>query len=135
METEEYSNDIVSFRVEKGILYGKYLVDKINLEAALKATAFRKKITQGKAYPALADISGVKEVDRDTRSYFSKEAGEDMKAVAVVMSNPVTKMMANFFMKFNQPEYPIRFFTDQNEAKEWLERFVGVEKVKYEKSS
>jgi hypothetical protein len=124
MVTKEFHNDVISIQIKDGILFGEYLVDKVDLEGATLATNFRKEITQNEAYPAFVDVSLVKEVSREARSFFAQEAGEDLKAIAVVVRNPVTRMMVNFFMKFNQPGYPIKFFTKDQEALEWLQQYV-----------
>jgi hypothetical protein len=127
MAEEIHNNGIVTFHIRDGIVFGNYIVEKVELEDAVSATEFRKTITGNRAYPAYADLSGVKEVSREARSYFSKEAGEDLKAIALIIRNPVTRMMANFFMKFNQPHYPIRFFTSDQDAVKWLKQFVDEE--------
>ncbi len=124
MTTEKYENDFLRVEIRDGILYGTYLVESLDLEGAIAATEFRKKISGERVFPALVDVSSFKQVSREARSYFAKEAGEDMKAIAVLVKNPVTRMMVNFFMKFNSPGYPIRFFTAKHEANTWLSQFV-----------
>jgi hypothetical protein len=118
-------NDLVSFEVIEGILYGRYKVTEINLETAKLATSFRKQITEGNPMPAIADISMVKLVPKDTREYFSSaQAGEDISAMAVIINNPVARTIGNFFLKFHQPKYPFRFFTSVDEATNWIKQFV-----------
>jgi len=129
MEVKNYSNGVIDICIRGGIVFGTYLVDKVELDDAISATQFRKEITNNVTYPAFADLSSVKEVSREARSYFSNEAGEDLKAIALIIKNPVTKMMANFFMKFNHPRYPIRFFTSDQEALKWLKQYVDAEAV------
>jgi len=124
MENQIYENDFVSLQLRNGVLYGKYKVNVINLAIAQDATIFRMQITGGKKIPAIADISSVKHVDKEARIFFSsKEAGKDLLALAVVLNNPVTRMMGNFFVKFYRPEYPFRFFTNSTEATEWIVSF------------
>ena len=122
MENQVFENDYVSLQFHNGILYAKYKVSIIDLPTAKIATAFRREVTGGKKIPAVADISRVKHVDKSTRTFFaSVEAGEDLTALAVILSNPVTRMMGNFFLKFHQPEYPFRFFTNLEQAMAWIE--------------
>lgn len=122
--TNSYENQIIKIEIEDGILYGTYLSEKLDLEGAIKATEFRREVSKGRVLPALVDVSQFKSVSREARTYFAKEAGEDLKALAVLVKNPVTRMMVNFFMKFNNPQYPIRFFTSEHEAYSWLLQFV-----------
>ena len=123
MNTYNFQNDIVEFDIQEGILFGKYKVSKIDLESAKKATVFRKQITEGKKLPSIANISLVKEVTKETREFFSDEAGDDLSALAVIVSNPVTRMLGNFFLKFHKPKYPFRFFSDDTSAKQWITDF------------
>lgn len=126
MENNLYENEYVAFEFRNGVLYGKYKSPTIDLTIAKNATAFRRKITGGEKIPAVADISLVKHVDKATRTYFSSsEAGKDLLALAVILSNPVTRMMGNFFIKFYQPEYPFKFFTNSSEAMQWIEEFTN----------
>jgi hypothetical protein len=34
------------------------------------------------------------------------------------------KILANFYIKINQPERPTKFFNDKNEAVKWLKPFL-----------
>lgn len=121
MENQVFENDFVILQLREGILYAKYKVETIDLATAKIATSFRVESMQGKKLPVIADISCVKHVDKSTRAYFaSKEAGIDITALAVILSNPVTRMMGNFFLKFHQPEYPFRFFTNTTQATLWI---------------
>lgn len=123
MKSQE--NDIVLFELRNEILYGRYKISNLDLAAAKAATAFRMQITQGKRMPAMADISNVKNIDKATRHYFSSpQAGEDLAALAVIINNPVTRTIGNFFLKFHQPEYPCRLFTSIDEATLWIKQFV-----------
>ena len=126
MKNTVFENDIILFELKDGILYGKYKVVKIDLEVAMAATEFRQKIVGNQVFPSIADISLVKQIPKETRAYFSSvQAGEDLSALAVIIDNPVTRMMGNFFLKFHHPKYPFRFFTSQQEAMSWISRFVN----------
>lgn len=118
-------NDQVLFECRGGILYGQYKVAEIDLATAKAATFLRQQITGGHPMPAIADISAVKQVPKDTREFFSSlQAGEDLPALAVVINNPVTRTMGNFFLKFHQPKYPFRLFTSMDEATLWIKQFI-----------
>lgn len=123
MNSLSLQNDIVEFDIQDGILLGTYKVSKIDIESAKKATIFRKQFTQGKKFPSIANISMVKEVTKESREFFSKEAGDDLAALAVIVSNPVTRMMGNFFLKFHHPKYPFRLFNDTSSAKQWITEY------------
>ena len=124
MENRVYENDYVSLQFRNGILFATYKVSTIDLTIAKIATAYRQQVTGGRKIFAVADISCVKHVDKSTRSFFaSEEAGRDLIALAVIISNPVTRTMGNFFLKFHHPEYPFRFFTEMEHATAWIQEF------------
>ena len=123
MESQSFENEYVSFELRDGILFGRYKVKKLDFAVVKSATAFRKKVMQGRDVPAIADISIVKQVDKAARQFLSSpEAGENLSALAVIIDNPVTRIMGNFFIKFNQPEYPLRFFANVEEAMQWIRK-------------
>lgn len=125
MEKLSFENDVVSFDLKDGILYGKYKVLEIDIQTARAATLFRQEITAGRKLPAIADISMVKQVTKETRAFFSSaQAGEDLLALALVVNNPVTRTMGNFFLKFHQPQYPFRLFTSLDEANTWIKKMI-----------
>lgn len=125
MESTNLENEVILFQFKEGILYGKYKVPKVDLATAQFATTLRFQITQGKKVPALADISCVKNIDKDARGYFSSnEAGDDLAALGIVVSNPVTQTLGNFFLRFNLPDYPCRLFTNVEDAITWIKQYM-----------
>ena len=125
MENPSFENEAVLFELREGILYGHYKVAEIDLATAQEATLIRQKVLGDRIVPSIADISVVKRVPKETREFFSSsQAGEDLSALAVVISNPVTRTMGNFFLKFHQPKYPFKFFTTLDEATVWIKQYV-----------
>lgn len=124
MENQSFENDFISFELRDGILFGRYKVTRLDLKAAESATEFRIEVMKGEKTPAVADISTIKHVDKASFRFLSSpRAGEGLSALGIIISNPVTRMVGNFFVKFHQPEYPFRFFTNVEEATEWIKKF------------
>ena len=125
MENPNFENDSVLFKLENGIFYGRYKVEEIDLDTAQEATRIRQQMVGSRSTPCIADISVVKRVPRETREFFSSPpAGRDLAALAIVINNPVTRTIGNFFLKFHQPEYPCKMFTDIDEATGWIGQFI-----------
>lgn len=74
--------------------------------------------------PVLALLDQIKGFTRGAREFFadSDENRAASSKVALVVSSPIAKVIANFFMKLNKPRVPTRLFTDQAKAVEWLTR-------------
>jgi hypothetical protein len=41
-------------------------------------------------------------------------------AVAILVGNPVSQVIGNFFMVLSSPSYPTRLFRDERKARRWL---------------
>lgn len=46
------------------------------------------------------------------------------KAEAFVIHSLFQKMLANFYLNFNKPKVPTRFFNEYTEAEKWLKNFL-----------
>lgn len=98
---------------------------KITLEDAKENVATVKKLIKGRKCPLLVDISKVLSLDRDARKYYA-EAGEkeNISAVALLVGPPLSKVIGNFFIGLNRGVAPLRLFTSEARAIEWLKGFV-----------
>ena len=83
-------------------------------------------ITREERVAVLVNSINYKIPSRETRIYIAGEGVARMvKAMAFLITNPVTRIGANFFMKINKPRFPFKIFTDEKEAIEWLKRFLA----------
>jgi hypothetical protein len=106
------------------ILYGVYLPGGvITLEVAKEVVKQRLEYTEGVAYPMLVSGEGLKAVDKEARSYFSKEGSEGIIAGVLLVNSIYTEFFGNFFLKISKPENPSKLFTDKQEALKWLEQY------------
>jgi hypothetical protein len=51
-------------------------------------------------------------------------AGPEVMAItshmAVLVGNPMSRIIGNFFLRVTRPAYPTRLFTDEASARRWL---------------
>ena len=70
----------------------------------------------------------------DSRAFFTiePEAREHLRsgiidptriATAVLTDRLATKILVNFFIRFNKPQTPMKMFTSENQALKWLKEF------------
>ena len=79
----------------------------------------------GQKYPVLVDIRDIKSFDREGRMYpASAEAGECMSAAALLIGSPLSRAIGNFWLGTRSAVYPVRLFTSEDEAIEWLQQYV-----------
>ena len=79
------------------------------------------------AFIYYAEDSSVTVTD-DGRNYAKNEEYSFPKICnAVIVSNLAHKLLANFYFKFNKPNYPFKVFNKMGEAEKWcLEEFAKV---------
>jgi hypothetical protein len=94
---------------------------ELDLEDAKRAMAAIWEVAGRRRLPSLVEMSGLKSATRDARDYFgSAESAALCTAVALMVSSPVSRMIANFYLRGSPQKVPTRLFTDELLAIEWL---------------
>lgn len=47
-----------------------------------------------------------------------------VKAMAIVTSSPVTRMLANLFFSLKPPAYPMKMFSKEKDATDWVKQYL-----------
>ena len=111
---------------QKGILIQTYN-DNIELtfDDAREDFNLYARLCETQKRPVMVDIRNIKSVDMKARKYYSgKEATKYLKAAALVISNPVSRVIGNFYMGINKTVFPFRLFTNREDAINWLKSFI-----------
>jgi hypothetical protein len=75
--------------------------------------------------PMLADLTGLKSMSREARTYFAgPETAKVESAAALLVSSPMARAIGNFFMGLNKGLIPARLFTSESLALEWLRQYL-----------
>ena len=111
---------------EDGILYIECLPSvEYNLATAKCSTDTLRQVAGGKKRPVLIDIRKIKSVSREAREHFTSDyVREIASAIALLVSSPLSKTIANLVLALNNPNYPLRAFNSKTEALEWLQEFI-----------
>ena len=123
MEKNEIVVKVGRYTLEKdGILRFETAPNtEINLAEAKECIAAAAKLVGNKRVPLYADMRNIKSIDKDAALYFAgEEPVKTQSACAKVVSSTFEKVIGNFFMFFNKPLIPIKLFTDEVAALEWL---------------
>ncbi len=129
MKTLLFDNDEITFEVIDGILVSAWKSKFIDISLVRKVKKYHLEIMDGKSYPMLADIKSVRDTTKEARDFLaSKEGCEGLTAIAIMINSPVSKMIANFFIKASRPVIPTTMFTDERAAKKWLTQYIIKEK-------
>ncbi len=93
------------------------------LEDAVEMMALHRKMTEGQARGFLMDIRAIRSLPREVRTYFTQpEHAQVHRAVALVVGSPLSRAIGNFFLGFNKPAMPMRLFSEDEDALEWLRK-------------
>jgi hypothetical protein len=126
-KTFELTNSIFWFN-EDGILYSlpKEKITELNEQEILKEMeAFRKIIGNQKVCMiAEAHPKGSKPPAKEQRESIAKEISSVTKAMAVLTSSSLSRMIINLFFGFKPPDYPVRMCKTEQEAKEWIKKYL-----------
>lgn len=113
---------------EDGILYSvSKPVEKPpqTKEESLKQMEEFRKLTGGKKTCMILETAKTstppKKEDRD---WIAKELDSVTKAMAIISTSPLSRMVANLFFGFKPPAYPVKFFSNQDEAKAWIKQYL-----------
>ena len=105
------------------IIFGIYAPRlEIDLEIAKELIANRVEFSEGKPMYTLIDFTNVKSVTKEARDYMNKKEGglKGLLGGAFLSNNVVATLFINLFLKVSHPAIPAKFFTDRNEALNWL---------------
>jgi hypothetical protein len=61
---------------------------------------------------------------KEEREMIAEVINDIIKAMAIVTTSPVARMIANLFFGLKPPPYPAKMFTNEKEAVEWIKQYV-----------
>ncbi len=104
------------------ILYIECLPDTImTLDEGKLSTKTGLTLTEGKAMPLLCDLKNVAKMTQECRRYFAgPEHAKMFTKCALLITNPISRIIGNFFLGANKPLKPTKLFTNKEEALKWL---------------
>jgi len=78
-------------------------------------------LSGGHKRPTLIDIRGVRAMSREARSIAGKgDVAREISRLALLVSNPVTRVIATLFVSVTGPAYPTKVFSNEDSARAWL---------------
>jgi len=79
-----------------------------------------------KKAPVLVDMREIRSSDRESREYTAGPEGEKVTtALAFLIKSKVGELIGNFFINFNNPRFPTKIFTAEDEALDWLRGYLN----------
>src|ERR1044072_2886107 len=124
MSTELIIGEIADYKYEDGILYSYSKNPKRTVKNISENIALVKQITGNKIVPLLIYLSDSPVPDKETRKFSTEQLPHVYKAMAMVSKPGLSKLIMNILFRFTSPPIPMRSFTNDQEAKEWLQQFL-----------
>lgn len=111
-----YGNDGILYSYSKSTLR---TVQRISDNIALV-----KKITDNKKVPLLIYLSKSPVPDKKTRKFSTEQLPLVYTAMAMVSKPGLAQFIMNILFALKPPPIPMKSFTNDTEAKEWLKQYV-----------
>lgn len=108
---------------QDGILYSYSKSPKRTIANISQNIALVKQITNNKTVPLLIYLCDSPVPDKATRKFSSEQLAAVYKAMAMVAKPGLSKLIMNLLFKLKQPPIPMKSFTNDEEAREWLKQF------------
>ncbi|WP_436487924.1 STAS/SEC14 domain-containing protein [Chitinophaga sp. ARDCPP14] len=107
-----------------GILYSYSKSTLRTVENISRNIALVKQITGNKKVPLLIYLSNSPVPDKATRKFSTEQLPHVYTAMAMVSKPGLSKLIMNILFKLKTPPIPMKSFTNDAEAKEWLLQYV-----------
>jgi hypothetical protein len=119
-----FEGEIATYWLDDGILVSLSKSPKRTIANITENIALVKRITNNKKVPLLIYLSKSPIPDKETREFVTKQLPNVYTATAMVSKAGLAKFIVNFLFKLKPPPIPMKNFTDDKEAKEWLKQYL-----------
>jgi len=86
--------------------------------------ALVKKITNNKKVPLLIYLKNSPVPDKETRKFSTEQLPQIYTAMAMVSKPGLAQLIMKILFKFQNPPIPMKSFTDDKKAMEWLKKLL-----------
>lgn len=119
-----YEGEIASYWFDDGILVSLSKSPKRTIENISANVALVKEITRNQRVPLLIYLSDSPVPDKETREFSTTQLPVIYSAMAMVSRPGLSKFIMNILFALRPPPIPMKSFTSDAVAKEWLRQFV-----------
>lgn len=123
-DREIYEGEIATYWFDDGILVAKSKSPKRTVENISGNVAMVKTITRNNRVPLLIYLANSPVPDKETRRFSSEQVPIIYSAMAMVSKPGLAKLIMNLVFMLNPPPIPMKSFTDDVAAKQWLRQYL-----------
>ena len=93
----------------------------MTLEDGKESTRISAEMVSNIPLPLLCDLTNVVKMTQECRAHFAgEEHAKTFNKCALIVTNPISKIIGNFFLGLNKPLKPTKLFTDMEAGLKWL---------------
>lgn len=89
-----------------------------------------KRILGNKKIFLVSDISESQPTDKEVRDFIAAEIPNRFYAIAFISNSALSRLIANIFFRLKPQKIPMKLFSDENKAVEWILLQVQLQKAK-----
>jgi len=123
-DRQVWEGEIATYWFDNGILVSLSKSPRRTVELIAGNVALVKQITNNKPVPLLIYLADSPIPDKATRKFSAEQLPIIYKAMAMVSKPGLAKLIMNILFSLKPSPIPIKGFTDEKQAAEWLQQFV-----------
>jgi hypothetical protein len=124
LDTQIFEGEIANYWMENGILISLSKSPKRTVANLTENIVLVKRITDNKKVPLLIYLSNSPIPDKETRRFATEQLPDIYTAMAMVSKARLAKLIMRILFRLKPPPIPMKHFTDDKEAKEWLRNYL-----------
>lgn len=122
----EYSDESFSIHFNEGILICTWHQTEADFDYVDKVIRTRLALSEGKKFPCFSDIGKIKFSSHKAMKRLAEDdSKEGISALALLVKNKLQQTQISFFCMLNHHNFPLKVFTKEQEAFEWLKKFTN----------
>ncbi|MCC3155432.1 STAS/SEC14 domain-containing protein [Hymenobacter sp. BT770] len=124
VDKQVFEGEIATYWFDEGILVSLSKSPERTVENISKNVALVKEITNNKRAPLLIYLSNSPIPSKETRKFASAQLPLIYSAMAMISKPGLAKFIMNILFALKAPPNPMKSFTDEKLAKEWLQQYL-----------
>ncbi len=123
-DKQKWEGEIATYWLDNGMLISLSKNPRRTVANITGNVALVKQITGNKPVPLLIYLSNSPVPDKETRQFSTTQLSVIYSAMAMVSKPGLSKFIMNILFRLKPPPIPMKSFTDDLSAKQWLQQYV-----------
>src|SRR4051812_4690672 len=123
-DREIFEGEIATYWMDNGILVSLSKNPQRTVANIGSNVTLVKRITNNRRVPLLIYLSNSPVPDKETRKFAAEQLPVIYSAMAMVSKPGLAKFIMNILFMLKPPPIPMKSFTDEKPAKDWLKQYL-----------